>query len=258
MSDRETIEILTRQHVVIARMMRPQARNAVDAGISNGIEQALDTLEQSADLRVGVVSAIGPAFSAGADLKLMSQGRHGDMRTTRGGFAGITRRSRTKPVIAAVDGVAAGGGMEIALACDLIVASRGASFVLPEVKRSLIAGAGGVFRAPRSLPRGVALQMLLTGEPLSAERAYQLGLVVELCDPGEAESTAIALADRIAANAPLAVQAALKEVNAALPGDDAVNWERSDEAIARLRATEDFQEGPRAFLERRAPHWTGR
>lgn len=258
MSDCESIEILTRQHVVIARMTRPQARNAVDADISNGIEQALDALEQSVDLRVGVVSAIGPAFSAGADLKLMSQGRHGDMRTRRGGFAGITRRSRTKPVIAAVEGVAAGGGMEIALACDLIVASRGASFVLPEVKRSLIAGAGGVFRAPRSLPRGVALQMLLTGEPLSAERAYQLGLVVELCEPGEAESTAIALADRIAANAPLAVQAALKEVNAALPDDDAVNWERSDEAIARLRATEDFQEGPRAFLERRAPHWTGR
>ena len=148
--------------------------------------------------------------------------------------------------------------MELVLACDLVVASRQASFALPEVKRSLLAAGGGLFRAPRVLPWGVALQMLLTGDPLSAERAHTLGFAVELCDAGQAAAAASSLADRIAANAPLAVQRSLREAVDAVPLDEAELWRRSREAIDEILATEDAREGPRAFLERRPAHWVGR
>jgi enoyl-CoA hydratase/carnithine racemase len=147
--------------------------------------------------------------------------------------------------------------MEILLACDLVVASTGASFALPEVKRSLVAGGGGLFRTSGVLPRGVALEMLLTGDPLTAERAHALGWVVELCEPGETTASAVALAERIAANAPLAVQRSLSEVGA-IAGDEAGLWRRSHRAMEEILRTEDAQEGPRAFLERRAPEWSGR
>src|SRR5947208_4042830 len=193
--------------IAVITIRRPEARNAVNGDVAAGIEAAIDRLESSADAWVGILTGEGPVFSAGADLKAISAGGAGGLQTERGGFGGITRRERTKPLVAAVDGPALAGGCEIALACDLIVASRQAAFGLPEVKRSLVAAAGGLFRLPRALPRNVALEIVLTGDPIDAERAHALGLANQLVEPGQALDAAIALAERICANAPLAVRA---------------------------------------------------
>jgi len=254
-ADHESVRFERRGHVAVITLNRPAMRNAVDAGIAQGLELAIDTLDGTTELRAGVLAAEGPAFCAGADLRLIAEGRREEMYTERGGFAGLTARSRIKPLIAAVEGPAVAGGMELLLACDMIVASTGAIFALPEVKRSLVAAGGGLFRAPQVLPRGVALEMLLTGDPLSAARAHELGLVVELCEAGEATARAIALAKRIAVNAPLAVQRSLREVTAS---EEAELWRRSRQAMDEILRTEDAQEGPRAFLERRSPEWSGR
>src|SRR5439155_8880425 len=244
--------------IAVITIRRPEARNAVNAEVAAGIEAAIDRLESSADAWVGILTGEGPVFSAGADLKAISSGGGGGLGTERGGFGGITRRERTKPVIAAVDGPALAGGCEIALSCDLIVASRAASFGLPEVKRSLVAAAGGLFRLPRALPPKVAMEVVLTGEPITAERAHALGMVNELVEPGQAVEAAKALAERISANAPLAVQESRKVVSLADTADDESLWAMSGEAMGRLARTEDFQEGPRAFIEKRAPAWQGR
>src|ERR1700694_4198221 len=161
--------------VAVITIRRPEARNAVNGEVASGIEAAIDNLEEDPEVRAGVVAGEGPVFSAGADLKAIAAGQANSLQTARGGFAGITQRERTKPLIAAVDGPALAGGCEIALACDMIVASRQAIFGLPEVKRSLLAAAGGLFRLPRTLGPQVAMEAILTGEPISAQRAYDLG-----------------------------------------------------------------------------------
>lgn len=247
-----------RGHAAVITIRRPEARNAVSAEVAQGMEAALDRLEEEPDLWVGVVTGDGPVFSAGADLKAIAAGRGADLSTERGGFGGITRRERTKPVIAAVDGPALAGGCEIALACDLIVASGAASFGLPEVKRSLVAAAGGLFRLPRALPPKVAMQVVLTGDPIPAERAHALGMVSELVEPGQALDAALALAERITANAPLAVRESRKVVLAAATADDDELWRMSRDGMAAVQRTEDFAEGPRAFIEKRPPVWKGR
>jgi enoyl-CoA hydratase len=197
-------------------------------------------------------------FSAGADLKAIASGKADELRTRRGGFGGITRRERTKPIIAAVDGPALAGGCELALACDLIVASRRAVFGVPEVKRSLVASAGGLFRLPRALGPQVAMELLLTGDPLSAERAYQLGMVNHLVEGGEALAGAEAMAQRINLNAPAAVRASRQVALAALSRNDDELWKLSAEQFVTVGQTEDFAEGPRAFIEKRPPVWKGR
>lgn len=258
MVTQEGVGFETRGHIAVITLARPAVRNAVNADVAQGLESALDTLDATPELRVGVLAAEGPAFSAGADLRLISEGRRHEMYTERGGFAGLTARARVKPLIAAVDGPAVAGGMELVLACDLVVASTAAHFALPEVKRSLVAAGGGLFRAPRALPWGVALEMLLTGDPLSAERAHQLGFVVSLTEPGDACGEAVAVAGRIAANAPLAVQRSLAEAARAVAQSDDEWWSRSRTAMDEILTTEDAAEGPRAFLERRTPAWSGR
>src|SRR3954464_1071252 len=180
------VEYEVRGRIGLIRINRPDARNAVNAAVASGMEAAIDTLEADPETWVGVVASTGPVFSAGADLKAIAAGEGESLSTRSGGFAGITRKVRTKPLIAAVDGPALAGGCEIALACDLIVASRAARFGLPEVKRSLVAAAGGLFRLPRSLPPKVAMEIVLTGDPITAERAYEFGLVNHLVDPGGA------------------------------------------------------------------------
>src|SRR3954449_681576 len=204
MSD-EAILTEERDGILIVTINRPEARNSVNGDVASGIAAALDRLDAEDDLRVGVVTGAGGYFSAGMDLKAFVQGQSpyaGDR-----GFAGIAQRSSRKPLIAAVEGFALAGGFEIALSCDLIVASRDARFGIPEVKRSLVAAAGALLRLPKRIPYHLAMELALTGEPISAERAAEVGLVNRLTEPGEAVAGARELAARIAANGPLALAA---------------------------------------------------
>ncbi|MHB8465822.1 MAG: crotonase/enoyl-CoA hydratase family protein [Acidimicrobiales bacterium] len=244
--------------VAVITINRPEARNAVSAEVAQGIESAIDRLEADEDLWVGVLTGAGPVFCAGADLKAIAAGKAAEITTARGGFGGITARERTKPIIAAVDGPALAGGTEIVLACDMIVASSNASFGIPEVKRSLVAAAGGLFRLPRAVPPAIALELAMTGDPISAERAYHFGMVNQLVEPGAVKEAALALAERIIVNAPIAVRQSRRVVLAALSGDDAALWKVTGEAMGVAMRTEDFQEGPRAFIEKRPPVWKGR
>lgn len=252
------VEYEVRGHVAILTINRPEARNAVNGAVAAGMEAAIDRMEEDPDVWIGVLAAKGPAFSAGADLKAVSTGEGGSLATERGGFGGIVKRWRTKPLIAACDGPALAGGTEIVLSCDLVVASTNARFGVPEVKRSLVAAAGGLFRLAKVLPRNVAAELILTGDPISAERAHHFGMVNELCEPGAALDTALALAERIAVNAPLAVRESLGVMRAAEGLDDEEALRLSGQAMGRLAKTEDYAEGPRAFIEKRDPQWQGR
>ena len=259
------------EHVAVLTLNRPRARNAINGAMARAIEAALDRFEGDDALWVGILCGRGKAFSAGADLKAVARGDFTNF-TEKGGFAGIVKRQRTKPLIAAVDGFALAGGCEIVLSCDLVVASARAKFGLPEVKRSLVAAAGGLFRLGRVLPRNVAMELALTGEPLGAERAHALGLVNTLVpvrganfypaagDAGNpVRQAALALAARIAVNAPVAVREScgvVREGTSAWPEEHA--WKMSDAAMATVARSEDFAEGPRAFVEKRAPRWTGK
>ena len=252
------IDFEVRGRVALITINRPEARNAVNAAVASGLEAAVERLEGDPELWVGVIAGTGPVFSAGADLKVIAAGGVATLATERGGFAGITRLPRRKPLIAAVDGPALAGGCEIVLTCELVVASSASSFGIPEVKRALIAGAGGLFRLPRAIPLKVAMQLALTGDPIDAGRAYELGLVNELCEPGAAVGHALALAERISRNAPLAVQASREVVLRAMLASDEEAWGITDAETAAVMTGEDFAEGPRAFIEKREPVWTGR
>jgi enoyl-CoA hydratase len=247
-----------RGHVAVITLNRPEARNAVNGEVSAGIEAAVDQLEGDDDVWVGILTGNGPVFSAGADLKAVAGGRANEIHTARGGFGGLVRRERSKVLIAAVDGPALAGGTELVLACDLVVASTAASFGIPEVKRSLVAGAGGLFRLPRALPPAIAMELAVTGDPISAEIAARFGLVNDLVEPGTALDAALALAARITVNAPIAVRISRRVVLAALSANDEELWRVSAQALAEVTRTEDFAEGPRAFIEKRPPRWTGR
>jgi enoyl-CoA hydratase len=256
--DNPTVLLEQRGKVLVIRLNRPEARNAVNGAVASGIEAGIDRLEADDDLWVGVLTGAPQFFCAGADLKLVSAGKAAEMSTKRGGFAGLVVRQRRKPLVVAVEGPAVAGGMEICLACDMVVASRASRFGIPEVKRSLVAAGGGLYRLPRALPRNVALELGLTGDPISAERAYELGLVNVLTEPGAALDGALGLAERITANAPLAVIKTRQLMNELRGVDDAEGNRRSGAAMLELAGTEDFAEGPRAFIEKRDPQWKGR
>lgn len=249
-------EVIGRVAVITIR--RPEARNAVNGEVAAGIEAAIDRLEADPDVWVGVLTGEGPVFCAGADLKAIAAGQAGELNTARGGFAGFVRRDRSKPVIAAVNGPALAGGTEIMLAADMAVAVSTATFGLPEVKRSLVAAAGGLFRLPRALPPAIAMEVALTGDPLSAERALHFGLINDIVEPGAARTAALALAERVAANAPIAVRLSRRLMVASLSTNEDDLWNLSFASMAELVGTEDFAEGPRAFIEKRPPAWTGR
>ncbi len=252
------VEYEVRGRIAVLTINRPDKKNAVNGEVARGMEAAIDRLEGDPEVWVGVLTGAGTVFSAGADLKAINEGKAGELATAKGGFAGIASRARTKPIIAAVDGPALAGGTEIVLSCDMVVASRNASFGIPEVKRSLVAAAGGLFRLPRVLPRNIALELGLTGDPLTAERAHQFGMVNELVEPGQALDAGVALAERIAMNAPLAVRETLRLMVELKDVDDETGFRESGRAMMALADTEDFWEGPKAFLDKRDPEWKGR
>ncbi len=235
---------------------RPEARNAVNSAVAEGIAAALDRLDSDPALRIGIVTGAGGTFSAGMDLKAFVTGERpwaGDR-----GFAGITQRSAEKPLIAAVEGYALAGGFEIALSCDLIVAARDARFGIPEAKRGLVAAAGGLFRLPQRIPYHLAMELALTGDPITAERAYEIGIVNRVVDNGQAVGTARELAKTVAANAPLAIAASKQVVRGAREWTEAEAWDRQGELAGAVFGSEDAQEGARAFAEKREPRWQGR
>ncbi|MGN6338803.1 crotonase/enoyl-CoA hydratase family protein [Mycobacterium sp.] len=250
--------VLTERHdgVLTIIINRPAQKNAVNREVAVGVASALDELDSDPSLSVGVLTGARGTFSAGMDLKAFANGQTPILPGR--GFGGVTQAVVRKPLIAAVEGWALGGGFEMALGCDLIVAAEDAKFGLPEVKRGLIAGEGGVIRLPRRIPYHVALKVLLTGEPLSAVDAKQYGLVSELTASGAALAGARELAQRIAANAPLAL-ARVKEVLRETQGlNDAEAFKRQAEDASDLLHSEDAHEGALAFAEKRAPVWRGR
>jgi enoyl-CoA hydratase/carnithine racemase len=244
--------------IAVVTLNRPHARNAVSRALAWGLDRAVKAVEADDAVRVAVLTGNGPAFCAGADLKEMAGGDEPLSRSTPdGGFAGFVFAPRRKPWIAAVNGPAVAGGFEIVLACELAVASSSAVFGLPEVKRGLSATAGGIFRLPRRLPMGVALEMIATGDTIAAARAERLGLVGRVVAPEQVLPEALALAARIAANAPRAVEWSLALARQALDFDEAELRRRAHEVTLRILATDDAREGPRAFAEHRAPRWKG-
>lgn len=248
----EPVGVERRDHVLVVRLQRPAKRNAIDAAVTAGLDDALDQLEDDPDLWVGILTGDGP-FCAGTDLAAGA-----GEPTERGGEYGTVRRRRVKPLIAAVEGFAYGGGLELVLACDLVVAGQSTLFGLPEVARGLVATCGGLFRTTNALPLNIGRQLLLTGRPITAERAWSFGLVNELAEDGHALDGALALAQQICANSPLAVRATMRAITTAVEAGDALGWSATEQAMADVEGSADHQEGVAAFLDKRPPQWTGR
>jgi enoyl-CoA hydratase len=256
MNDEPAVLTERRARVLLITINRPDQRNAVNAAVAHGIAAALDALDEADDLSVGVLTGAGKGFCAGMDLKAFVAGESpyaGDR-----GFAGITQRAAVKPLIAAVEGFAVAGGLEVALSCDLIVAAKGARLGIPEVKRSLVAAGGALLRLPRALPRNVAMELALTGDPIPAERAHELGLVNRLAEAGQAVAVALELAEAIAANGPLALTATKRILTESPDWPDSEFFARQGEIAGPVMASEDAREGSIAFAEKRAPVWRGR
>ena len=245
-----------RDRVLLITLNRPDARNAVNLAMAEAMAAALDELDDEDGLSVGVIAGEGKGFSSGMDLKAFATGER-PWAADRG-FAGIVQKPAAKPLIAAIEGFAVAGGMEIALACDLIVAARGAKLGIPEVKRGLVAAGGALRQLPRRLPAAIAMELALTGETITAERGAELGLVNRLAEPGEALDVALELAGEVAANAPLATAASKSILNGQESWDEETFWTQQGEIVAPVFTSEDAIEGATAFSEKRAPNWRGR
>ncbi len=259
----DIVQYETRGRIAVITLNRPEARNAVNGEVAVGLEAAIDRMEGDDDVWVGILAANTdgqnrPVFCAGADLKAINSGSAGSLITERGGFGGFVYRNRKKPVVVAVDGLATAGGCELVLAADLVVASTRSAFGLAEAKRNLIAGAGGLFRLPRAIGQAAAMEAILTGEPIPAPRAYELGLVSQLAEPGAVLEAALALAERITACAPMAVWESRAIVRAASSADDETLIRMTNEATRRVMASDDLKEGLAAFIQKRPPRWSGR
>ena len=252
-SAEERVSLEQRGHVLIIRMERDRKRNAIDSHMTQSLDAALNRLDDDPDLRCGVLVGGEQAFSAGTDL---ADGP--GEPTERGGPYGVIRRRRQTPLIAAVEGIAFGGGFEVVLACDMVTAAESAQFGLPEVARGVIPTCGGLFRPWQSLPLTVAKQLVLTGQPMSAQRAYELGIVNVLAEDGGALDAALTLADQVCQNSPFSVSTSLSVMNDVLEADEKLGWSSTEQATETVLVSEDRREGVAAFLEKRAPQWTGR
>jgi enoyl-CoA hydratase len=247
-------EILAETHgrVRLITLNRPEARNSVNSALGQALVAAIDELDSDDGLTAGVLTGAGGGFSAGMDLKAFA---------TEGmpkGFDQFLRNGSQKPLIAAVEGFALAGGLEIALSCDLIVAAKGVKLGIPEVNKGLFAAGGGLFRLPTRVPYGVAMEMALTSDPITAEQAHDLGLVARLAEPGKACEVALELAARIARNAPLAVAASKQIMRQTRGLTEEDSWAMQGPLAGKVFTSEDAKEGPRAFMEKREPNWTGR
>ena len=248
--DPDLVTVERYRHVLVITMVRESKRNAINREMADALDGALNQLDDDPELRAGVLAGGARVFCAGSDLT-----SNGDYVTARGGEYGIIRRRRRKPLVAAVEGAALGGGLEIVLACDLVVASNAASFGLPEVCRGLVPTCGALFRGPTVMPANLAREMAFTGQPIPASRAYGAGLVNRLVEPGSAVDEALALAGTISSNSPYAVQACTQAMNDVLGLRDESGWELTTAARAEITTSPDFAEGISAFLEKREPAW---
>jgi enoyl-CoA hydratase len=252
--EQDAVLVEQRDRILIITINRPTARNAVNAAVSRGLADAMDRLDEDPGRSVGILTGAGGSFCAGMDLKAFARGEH---VAIAGRGLGFTERPPAKPLIAAVEGFALAGGTEVALATDLIVAARDAAFGIPEVKRGLVAGGGGLLRLPERIPYAVAMELALTGDNLPAERAHELGLVNVLAEPGGALDAAIALAEKITANGPLAVAATKRIIVESRGWPREEMWRKQLEIMAPVFMSHDAKEGAIAFAEKRPPNWTG-
>ncbi len=249
-------EVLTevRDGILIITINRPEAKNAMSKAAAEGIAAALEQLDADNDLRVGIVTGAGGTFCSGMDLKGFLRG---EVPYAPGrGFGGITQKSAAKPLIAAVDGFALAGGLEVAIACDMIVANENAKFGIPEVKRGLAAAAGGLMRLPKKIPPHIAMELALTGDFIAAKRAHALGLVNRLTS-GPALDAALELAQIVAGNGPLAVKKSKQVMVESAEWSEAEMWQKQNDTLGNLFASNDAREGAAAFAEKRKPNWTG-
>lgn len=252
----DTLQLETRGNVLLITLNRPEARNAMDFETATALTAAIDRLEADDTLALAVLTGAGGTFCSGMDLKGFLAGKRPSLPGR--GFGGLTEAPPRKVLIAAVEGYALAGGFELALACDLIVASRAAKFGLPEVKRGLVAAAGGLMRLPRRVPYHVAMEYALTGDMMSAEAAHAYGLVNRLAEPGQALDGALALAAAVGANGPLAVATSKRIVAESADWSNEEMFERQRPLVAPVLASSDAREGAAAFAEKRKPVWTGK
>lgn len=253
-NEEQEVLVEQRDRILIITINRPKAKNAVNAAVANGLAAAVDRLDDDPGLSVGILTGAGGSFCAGMDLKAFARG---ELPIVEGRGMGFTERPPVKPLIAAVEGYALAGGTELALATDLIVASRESAFGIPEVKRGLVAGGGGLLRLPQRIPSAIAMELALTGENLSAERAHALGMVNVLADPGGALDAAIDLAERIAANGPLAVAATKRIIVESRGWSPQEAFAEQSKLLGPVFSSNDAKEGAIAFAEKRPPKWTG-
>ncbi|MFZ0831867.1 MAG: crotonase/enoyl-CoA hydratase family protein [Mycobacterium sp.] len=252
--DAPAVLVEQRDRVLLITINRPEAKNAVNAAVSRGLADAMDRLDDDADLSVGVLTGAGGSFCAGMDLKAFARGEN---VVVEGRGLGFNEKPPVKPLIAAVEGYALAGGTELALATDLIVAANNSAFGIPEVKRGLVAGGGGLLRLPQRIPYAIAMELALTGENLPAARAHALGLVNVLTEPGKALDGALELAERITVNGPLAVAATKRIIVESRGWSPEQMWKKQAEIFLPVFASNDAKEGAIAFAEKRPPKWTG-
>ena len=256
MSDQPAVLTERRGSVLVITLNRPEVRNAVNAALAEGVGSALDELDSDDELRLGILTGAGGFFCAGMDLGAFVKGESPYYEGR--GFAGITQRASQKPLIAAIEGFAVAGGLEIALSCDLIVAAKGAKLGIPEAKRSLVAAAGALLRLPRRMPYHAVMELALSGDPWPAERFHELGVVNRLVEPGAALDEALAMAEALSKNGPLALIASKQVLQQQFDWTAEEMWQKQADIVAPVMTSEDAKEGATAFKEKRDPVWKGR